>query len=243
MKNEKQSPISTNNILVVLLIVAAAAGGYMYNQLQTLKKGGAPSAQVAQDTTAPAAEPTTPTSMDIAKPNPKEDRWRGPTDANIVMVEYTDYECPFCKSFHSTPASIMGEFKEIAHVVRNFPLSFHAKAQKAGEAVECASEQGGNASYFKMADAVFEAMPAVELTGLADLGAKAGLNKAKLQTCIDSGKFAQRVKDQLAEGTTAGVRATPTTVLYNMKTGKTKVIEGALPLESVKPIVEEFLKG
>lgn len=243
MKNEKQSAFSSNNILVALLVVAAAVGGYLYNRVQTLEKGGTPNTQVAQDTTAPAAEPTTPTTMDVVKPDAKKDHWEGPLDAKVVMVEYTDFQCPYCKSFYLTPGKIMEEFKDVSHVVRDFPLSFHEKAQKAAEAVECAAEQGGNASYFKFAHAVFEAMPDVALTELGDLAAKNGLNKAKLQTCIDSDKYAQNVKDDLAEGTKAGVRATPTTVLYNMKTGKTKVIEGALPYESVKPIVQEFLKG
>ena len=181
--------------------------------------------------------------MDIVKPDANKDHWQGPKDAKVVMVEYTDYECPFCNQFHPTPKRILGEYKNVAHVVRNFPLSFHPKAQDAAEAVECAADQRGNTAYFKFADAVFEAMPSLELSGLGDLAAKNGLNKAKLQQCLDSNKYEQKVKDQLAEGTKAGVRATPTTVLYNVATGKTRVIEGALPYESVKQTLDEFLKG
>ncbi len=240
MKNEKTSPLSTNNLLVVLLIAAAFGVGYLWNRVQTLEKGG--TNQVAQNPSAPV-EPTTPETMDIEKPDPKKDHWNGSEKAKFVMVEYTDYECPFCKQFHATPGKILEENKDFAHVIRNFPLSFHPKAQDSAEAVECAADQGGSAAYFKMGDAVFNAMPDLELSGLADLAAKNGLNKAKLQECIDSDKFSQKVKDQLAEGTKAGVRATPTTVLYNMSNGKTKVIEGALPYESVKQAVDEFIKG
>ena len=149
---ENKTPLSTNNMLVVLLIAAAFGVGYLWNRVQTLEKGGTntlgTNTQVAQDTTQPA-QPTTPETMDVVKPDVNKDHWNGPKNAKIVMVEYGDFECPYCKQFHPTPKKILEEYKDVAHVMRNFPLSFHPKAQDSAEAVECAADQGGNTAYFK----------------------------------------------------------------------------------------------
>lgn len=240
--NKKIGTLSTNNILVVLLIASAFGVGYLWNKVSMLEKNTNTTVQNAPAVTQPAV-PTTRETMEITKPDPVKDHWLGPKNANIVMVEYSDHECPFCKQHHTTPVKIQEENKEVAWVFRHFPLSFHPKAQKAGEATECAADQNGNDGFWKLSNAIFEAMPTLELTGLGDLAAKNGLNKALLQKCLDSDKFAQKVKDQLAEGSKAGVQATPTTVLYNMKTGATKVIEGAVPFETYKATLDAFIKG
>ena len=242
MNNTKKGTLSTNNILVVLLIASAFGVGYLWNKVSMLEKGTNTVTQNAPQATQPVA-PTARETMDITKPDPVKDHWLGAKNAEIVMVEYSDHECPFCKQHHATPVKIQEDYKNVAWVFRHFPLSFHPKAQKAGEATECAFDQKGNDGFWKMSNAIFEAMPALELSGLGDLAATNGLNKALLQKCLDSDKFAQKIKDQLAEGSKAGVQATPTTVLYNMKTGATKVIEGAGPFETVKTTLDAFIKG
>lgn len=223
-------------VLVLLLIAISFFTGFLYFKVQSLEKGGGAAQQLDQQ-----QQQARPTELKITKPTTSE-HWKGSKDAAFVLVEYSDLECPFCKSAHPTLQKLLSDNEgKMAWVFRHYPLSFHPKAQKAAEAVECAADQGGNDGFWKMTDAVYEKMPDLELTGMADLATSVGLDGSSLQTCMDSNKFAQKVKDQQAEGTKAGVQATPSNVIYNLKTDKTLLIEGALPYEQMKPQVEGFL--
>ncbi len=136
----------------------------------------------------------------------------------------------------------MGEYQgKLAWVYRQFPLPFHPKAQKTAEGSECVAELGGNDAFWKYTDEVFEKMPDIELTGISEVAANAGVNADAFQKCVDSGKYEKSVKDQSAEGSQAGVQATPTSVVYDMQTGKTTTIEGALPYESLKSELDTFM--
>lgn len=233
-----------NNVTVALLIVAAFVIGYLWNKVQSLEKGGSGQTQQAANVT-PAEQLTTrPTKLKIKKPDPKVDHWTGNKNAQFVLVEYTDLECPFCKANEQTPPKLLKNFgNKLAHVHRNFPLSFHPKAQDSAEAVECAGELGGQEAFWNMRAAIFAAMPDMPLTDLPSIAAKQGVNKAKFKQCLDSNKYEQKVKDQLNEGSTAGVAATPTTVIYDMKSGNTSVIEGAVPYEQQKTQLEDFIRN
>lgn len=244
-----------NNLLLIAVVMLAFVSGSLWSKVKMLEKGTT-TTTTAQGTTqqpdaagqvAGATNPGQPqpgAELKIVKPDASKDHWRGEKDARLVMVEFSDYQCPFCSTFKPTAERILDENKgKVALVYRNFPLSFHEKAQKSAEAAECVADIGGNDAYWKMHDKIFAAMPAMELSQLPDLASQVGLSKEKVKECIDSGKFANKVKDDLAAGSTAGVAATPTTVVYDMKTGKTKTIEGALPYESVKTTIDEMLKG
>jgi len=220
MQPQKSGP---SMVLVLLLIAISFFTGFLYFKVQNLEKGGGTAQQLDQ------AAPPRPTELKIAKPT-KDDHWRGSKDAKFVMVEYSDLECPFCKSAHPILQKLLKDNEgQVAWVFRHYPLGFHPKAQKTAEAVECAAEQGGDESFWKMTDAIYEKMPDLELTGIADVATSVGLDGTALQTCMDSNKFAKKVKDQQAEGTKAGVQATPSTVVYNLTTGKNLLVEGAVP--------------
>ncbi len=94
----------------------------------------------------------------VRKPDPDNDRWRGPKDARFVLVEYSDFECPFCKRFHPTVLQLMDDYKDnFAWVYRHLPLdAIHPMARLEAEASECAAEIGGNEGFWKFADALFE---------------------------------------------------------------------------------------
>lgn len=223
--------------LVVLLIVISVFSGYLISRVQKLEKNTDITAQTDNNPL-----PTRPTKLNIVKPSTTE-HWRGSKDAEIVIVEYSDLECLFCKQERPVLSRILSENKDkIAGVFRHYPLSYHLKAQKSAEAVECAADQGGDDAFWKMTDAIYEKMPDLELSGLAGVATSIELDGSTLQTCIDSGKFTQKVKDQQAEGAKAGVQATPSNVVYNVATGKTLLIEGALPYDQFKTKLDAFIK-
>lgn len=233
--------MNKNNILVGALVIAAFVIGSLYSKLQVLEKGGAPTNAGTGDAAAPQpAEPTP--DFKALPPVTDKDHIRGSKDADVVLVEYSDYECPFCKSFHPTMEQIMKEYgNKVAWVFRHFPLSFHPKAQKTAEAGECIAELGGNDKFWEYTDLVYERMPAFELSQLPDLAAEIGVNKAKFQTCLDSGKYAKDIQDEMAGGTAAGVNGTPGTIIVG-KNGKYDLIGGALPFEQAKQQIDALMK-
>lgn len=174
-----------------------------------------------------------------------DDHIRGSNDAKVTLVEYSDLECPFCKRFHPTMQQVMKEYGDsVRWVYRHFPLSFHANAQKEAEATECAAKLGGNDAFWKYVDAILERTTSngtgFALDKLAPLAKELGLNETKFQTCLDSGEFTQKVKDQITSGTEEGVTGTPGTIIIGAN-GKTQLIPGALPFEQIKPMIDAAL--
>jgi len=247
-KSEPMAMDPLKNNMYVLLGVGLVIGfivGHLYTQVTFLKKGvgGTQPTNVAAQGGDQAAAPAAPSTVTITKPDASKDHWKGPKDARYVLVEYSDLECPFCKRwFDDAYSKIQDEYGDkIGMVFRHFPLSFHPKAEPAARATECVADLGGQTAFWTMHDEIFAAMPAMEISQLGDLAVKAGVNKAAFQTCMDSNKFKEKVQAQLDEGTKAGVAATPTSVIYDMETGESAVIEGALPFESAKQIIDGLM--
>lgn len=168
----------------------------------------------------------TPTSNieDISsRPVDENDHILGNPNAKIVMVEYSDLECPFCKSFHKTMLTLLDEYGkegEIAWVYRHFPLDIHPKAPKEAEATECAFEMGGNEAFWDYVNKIFEITPAnngLDPAKLPEIAAQIGLNVNSFQTCLDSGKYTEKVKADYSDGLKAGVNGTPNTTLVLSK--------------------------
>ena len=172
----------------------------------------------------------------------------GDPNATISLIEYSDFECPYCKGFHPTPKQIVKEFDgKVNWVYRHFPLSFHNPgAQKQAEASECANELGGNDAFWKYADAVYARTKSggkgFPDTNLVPLAKEIGLDAMKFQECLNSGRHADRVKEDLEEGQRIGVTGTPASILLHNKTGETKLASGARPLASFKAAIEQMLK-
>lgn len=153
----------------------------------------------------------------LREPDSK-DHWRGPQDAKIVLVEYSDTECPFCKLFHKTLAQAANEYpKDFAWVYRHYPIAqLHSKAAKEAEATECAAELGGNDGFWKYMDRLMEVTPAnngLDLAELPKIAAFIGLDEAKFKDCLASGKYADKVMREIAEAEKVGAQGTPYSVL------------------------------
>lgn len=241
-----QTAPKQNTLLIVILILISFFAGYLFSKSQYQEKAleNAQNGAGGNDTagTQPAGNQQLPKDVKIAKPDTKKDHWRGSASARYVWVQYSDYECPFCKRNHPDVVKLMdGNKDKMAWVFRHYPLGFHPKAQKSAEATECAAKLGGNDAFWKITDKIFEAMPDMELSDLGSIASAVGVNKTSFQKCLDSGEMEKTVTAQSNEGSTNGIAATPTAVIYDMKTGKTALVEGALPYESLKQAFDQFV--
>lgn len=175
------------------------------------------------------------------------DHIRGRIDADIILVEYSDTECPYCKEYHKTLKQIMatyGENGRVAWVYRNFPIaSLHSKAPKQAEALECAADLGGNEAFWKYADRLYEITPSnnkLEDSELPNIALFAGLNKAEFEECLSSGKMADKVRKDLEDAAGSGGQGTPHTVVL-LKNGEKRSISGYLPYEQLKGGIDSLL--
>ncbi|OGK08394.1 hypothetical protein A2767_06425 [Candidatus Roizmanbacteria bacterium RIFCSPHIGHO2_01_FULL_35_10] len=222
-----------SNLLILLLIAVSFFAGYFFFKSQSLEKEK--TQQNQNQETAPGNE------LKIKKPDTKE-HWNGKNNVRYVWVEYSDLECPYCQTIHPNLTKLLSVYSgEIAWVFRNFPLPSHPKAQKSAEATECANELGGNDAFWKMTATIFEKMPALELDQLPALASGIGLDEAKFKTCLDSGKYEKKTQGSLEEGTKAGINSTPTSVIYDLKTGKSQSVIGALPYEDLRKSLDTFI--
>ena len=238
LKNNSYIPL-----LMALLLVASFFLGRLTSQVEYLQKG-ASSATPAVGAQDPQAAPPT-LAVDKVKPVSDNDHIRGNKNANISLIVYSDLECPFCKSFHPTVNEILKDYGDKVKVAyRHYPLSFHANAQKEAEASECVAELGGNDAFWNFVDKLFERTTSngtgFALDKLGPLAAEVGVNQSQFQSCLDSGKYTQKVQDHFAEGQTAGVSGTPTSFILD-EDGKGEAIVGAQPKESVKAAVDKLL--
>ena len=159
----------------------------------------------------------------------------------VTIVEFSDFQCPFCQSFYN------GAYKQIKAkyidtgkvkvVFMHFPLAFHANAQKAGEASECANRQG---KFWPYHDILFTNMKSdgagLDIASLKKYAGDLGLDTAKFNTCLDNGETASIVKADIAEGQRVGVSGTPTFIINGKK------VVGALPYDQFEKAIEEALK-
>lgn len=177
--------------------------------------------------TAKNNQPASVGSSDISlKAVSADDHILGNPNAPVIMVEYSDLECPFCKIFHVTMNTIMdtyGKDGKVAWVYRHFPLdSIHPKTRKEAEASECANELGGNSVFWKYIDEVFNVTTSnntLPFEKLAIIAKDVGLDVNKFNDCLSSGKYAEKVEAQFEDGEAAGSQGTP----YNVMILKNKL--------------------
>lgn len=183
----------------------------------------------------------------IEKVNEK-DHIIGSRNAEVIVIEYSDTECPFCKVFHNTMRQIMesyGDGNKVAWVYRHFPIaSLHKLATKEAEATECAAEQGGNTAFWNYINRVFEktgSNDSLDPKELPAIAAEVGLDVEKFNACLSGGKYTAAIQASVEEAIKAGARGTPYSIII-AKNGDTAIINGAEPFESVKTKIDSLLK-
>lgn len=176
-----------------------------------------------------------------------KDHYLGNSSAELIIVEYSDTECPFCKIFHSTMKDVVRDYQgNVAWVYRHFPIAqLHQRAGKESEATECAAELGGNEAFWKYTDRIYEITESNDSLDPAELpriAQQIGLSVTAFNTCLSSGKYASKIEESVREAVKAGARGTPYSVIMD-RSGEVKgVINGAEPLSMIKAKLDALLK-
>jgi len=171
----------------------------------------------------------------------------GNTEALVSLIEYSDFECPYCQAYHSTPKQMVEQYgDQVNWVYRHFPLPFHNPvAQQTAEASECISALAGNDAFWSFTDALYARGPiGDEDKALADqlaLVDELGIDQAKFSECLDSDRYSARVEEDLREGAQIGINGTPGTVVLNNESGEVRLVTGAVPPETLAAAIEEVL--
>jgi protein-disulfide isomerase len=225
--------------LAIIMAGALIAGAIIYSNNST-PNTAAPSAPVAPEET----QVNAPKDVVSVK---SDDHVLGNKNAELLIIEYSDMECPFCQRFHASMKQVManeGKDGSIAWVYRHFPLdTIHPNARKQAEGAECVAELGGNDAFWKYADGIFAELQAGKRVGTGDalvaVATKAGVDRARFSACLESGKYAARVERDFQEGVKIGARGTPHSIIVNQKTGKQVLVPGALPYEQLKSLIAQ----
>ncbi len=180
-----------------------------------------------------------PAKLDIRKPLATEHVIGSPS-APIVLVEYTDFQCPFCSMIHPTLKKIVGNSNgQIAWVLRHLPLtSIHPQAEPTALASECVAAQLGNEAFWKFTDEVFANQAKISPEFSAQVAAQLGADPAKFNKCVSSKQYQSVIDADSNEAISNGGNGTPFTVVLNTKTGKMVPISGALPEAQIMRAIE-----
>jgi len=182
------------------------------------------------------------------RPVSADDHILGNPNADVIIVEYSDSECPFCKTFHTTLQRVMSEYGKdgkVAWVYRHFPIDqLHSKARKESEAMECANELGGNTKFWEYANRLYEitnSNNSLDPAELPVIASAVGLDVNDFNSCLSSGKYAEKVEADYQDAIKAGGQGTPNSIAIS-KDGTKIPIEGAQSYEAVKNIIDALLK-
>ncbi len=173
---------------------------------------------------------TEPFRVDVAAEGPR----KGPEDAPITIVEFSDFECPFCGRVNPSIQKVRETYGDKVQIVfRQFPLGMHRNARKAGEASLCANDQG---KFWEMHDGMFADQKNLAVDGLKSIAASvADLDAEAFNECLDSDKYADSVESDFQAGTRAGVGSTPAFFING------RYLSGAQPYETFAEIIDDEL--
>ena len=223
-------------LVIVLAFGAGAALGYAaWGRLTPAAMNPMPASSDTRTAPSPVA------SMPSQASGPSADfvgpdlRALGPVDAPVAIVEFSDFECPYCKRFHiEILPRILEAYKgKIRYVFRDFPLTrIHPYAGKAAEAARCAGEQG---KFWEYAEALFKDEEELRPSTFTQIAADLGLDQNTFQACLDSGKYADAVQQDLQDGLRLGVQGTPTFFING------QMLAGAHPFSRFREVIDAAL--
>lgn len=208
-----------SGVLALFLIISVFTGGF------GIGKASMP--------TQPTNVPEDTVNMDALIEN---DAILGDKNAPVTIVEFSDYECPYCARFQSETLSLIKEqyidTGKVRLIYRDFPLSFHPNAQKAAEAAECAGDQG---KYYEMHDMLFENGVSGGVSQYKQYAKQIDLDEAEFASCLDSGKHVSEIQSDFRDGQTVGITGTPGFIING------QLVVGAQPFPVFQQIIESAL--
>lgn len=211
-------------------------------------------------TTVPAAQPQAaqpqpaPAAPTSAKVSVDDDPVLGDKNAKVTLIEFSDYECPFCKRhFDQTYPQLKKDYIDtgkVKLVYRDYPLPFHdPMATYEAQAANCAKEQGGDTTYFKMHDEIFKTTTSngngLTKDQVRKIAADLGLNAGNIIACADGDKYKDEVAKDIADGSAAGVSGTPTFFISKSDPSGTiegTILVGAQPYSAFQQVIDPLLK-
>ena len=225
-------------LLTAISIASMAVDIYLLSASGGVVSGQRVAANVANPTPSPAAQPTpdnTPPPVQNFEITAKN-HVRGDFKVPITLVEFSDFECPFCEKHFPTVNKILSSYPgKVRLVYKHFPLSFHQNSQKAAEASECADEQG---KFWEYHDELFKNQQAgFSVDKFKQWAADLNLDSEQFNDCLDSDKYKNKVQADYQEGGAKGVQGTPATFVNG------KLVSGALPYESFSQIIDQELSA
>ncbi len=222
--------LCTIGFFVLLSVVLDDEGG------DDVVVGGAGNGAPAQ--VIPSPGDTAPVAITV-KEVTDDEHIRGNKNAKITLVEYSDFECPFCGRFTPTVDAVLENYPDDVRVVyRHFPLrSIHADAAPAANASECAGEQG---KFWEFHDKLFANQTDLSTATYSQYAKDLGLNVSKFDDCVSSDKYATAVQEDEASAQAAGGRGTPYSILIGPD-GQTVPVSGAQPFSVVDAAIQHML--
>lgn len=187
-------------------------------------------------------------AKNVREVSAQRDHIYGNPDAIVSLIEYSDFECPFCKNFHKTAKEIVEAYDgKVNWVYRHFPLAFHNPgAQLQAEASECAAALGGNDAFWKYTDTIYERTTSngdgFPVDGLVPLAREVGIDGDAFRQCLTERRYTDRVKEDYEEGIRVGIRGTPGNILLNNESGSVIPRSGAAPLDTWKQLIDRLLE-
>ncbi|MEE2822532.1 MAG: thioredoxin domain-containing protein [Acidobacteriota bacterium] len=159
----------------------------------------------------------------------------GPVDAPVTVVEFSDFECPYCLAMFGSLKTLRQKYGEkIRFVFRQFPLNrIHPRAQKAAEASLCAADQG---KFWELHDAMFEDQDGLKVPDLESKAEFAGMDMEEFKACLNDARYSEHVKQDIVDGTAAGVLGTPALFING------RPLLGSVPYEEITKLVDEELR-
>lgn len=250
-------PRSLNIYLIVALIIFSFLLGMLTNKVMFLEKnqktGSNSLTANNQPNDAPGQQAIPTEDLSPKKISVDDDPIMGDKNAKITIIEFSDYECPFCKSFYDdTLPQIKKEYIDTGKaklVLRDLPLSFHQNAPKEAEAAECAREQGGDEAYFRYHDEIFKRTTSngtgLALDQLSVIANDLELSGDELQTCLDADKYKAEVDKDVADAGKAGASGTPSFFIGKSSPDGTingTPLIGAQPFSAFKTVIDQQLQ-
>jgi len=241
-------------VLIVLLIVGSFFLGSLTTKVKMLEKENVAGAAQGANNAQPAAAAAQPPQVTKGVASVDDDPILGDKNAPVTIIEFSDYECPFCKRhFDSTHPELVKKYIDtgkVKLVFRDFPLSFHdPMASKEAIAATCAGDQGGDKKYYEFHDEIFKRTTS-NGNGLDDakiqkIASDLKLNISKFTTCLSDTAKADEVKKDITDGSAAGASGTPT-FLIGKSTGDGKIdgdlLIGAQPFAAFQAVIDPLLQ-